>query len=100
MCVSLKVLSPAERTELVENIASHLSGAQQFIQKRAVHNFTAADADYGRRIQQLLDNINQHKISVRIARLCLETDSELERLAAWCSEWVSVWISVAHAHNH
>lgn len=57
-----KVLSPAEQTELVENIASHLSGAQEFIQQRAVRNFSAADPEYGRRIQQLLDSIKQQKI--------------------------------------
>lgn len=66
MHVTLKVLSPAERTELVENIASHLSAAQEFIQLRAVRNFSAADQEYGRRIQQLLDNVKQQKIHVCI----------------------------------
>lgn len=65
--LTLKVLSPAEQTDLVENIASHLSGAQEFIQQRAVRNFSAADAEYGRRIQQLLDGIKQQKIHVCIA---------------------------------
>jgi len=60
----LKVLSPAERTELVENIASHLSAAQDFIQQRAVRNFSQADPEYGRRIQELLDRIKQQKLQV------------------------------------
>ena len=66
MYTRVKVLSPAEQTELVENIASHLSGAQEFIQQRAVRNFSAADPEYGRRIQQQLDSIKQQKIHVGI----------------------------------
>jgi len=69
MCVFVcflerKVLSAAEQTELVENIASHLSGAQEFIQQRAVSNFSQADPEYGRRIQELLDRTKQQKIQV------------------------------------
>ena len=60
----MKVLSPAERTELVENIASHLCAAQDFIQQRAVRNFSQADPEYGRRIQELLDKIKQQKMQV------------------------------------
>jgi len=62
--VTLKVLSAAEQTELVENIASHLCAAQEFIQQRAVRNFSQADPEYGRRIQQLLDRAKQQKIQV------------------------------------
>jgi len=51
-----KVLNESERTRLVENIAGHLKDAQPFIQKRAVHNFSQADAEYGSRIQSLLDD--------------------------------------------
>jgi len=47
-----KVLSAEERTRLVNNIAGHLSKAQEFIQKRAVRNFAQADPDYGRRIEE------------------------------------------------
>jgi len=52
-----KVLSEEERDRLTSNIAGHLSKAQEFIQKRAVRNFSQADPDYGRRIQEKLDKI-------------------------------------------
>jgi len=64
LCV--KVLSPAEQTELTENIASHLCAAQEFIQQRAVHNFSQADPEYGRRIQELLNKTKQQKMQVFI----------------------------------
>ena len=62
----VKVLSPAECTELVENIASHLCGAQEFIQQRAVRNFSQADPEYGRQVQQQLDRIKQQKMQVGV----------------------------------
>ncbi|XP_059143860.1 catalase-like [Physella acuta] len=46
------VLTAAERTRLVENIVGHLKEAQDFIQKRAVSNFTQVDPEFGRRISQ------------------------------------------------
>jgi hypothetical protein len=45
-----KVLGEAEKERLTTNIAQNLAGAQEFIQKRAIANFTAADPDYGARI--------------------------------------------------
>ena len=48
------VLTEEERTRLVENIAGHLKDAQEFIQKRAVENFSKADSEYGARIAELL----------------------------------------------
>lgn len=48
------VLGPAERQRLVDNIAGNLSGAQEFIQRRAVSNFAAADATYGKMLQDKL----------------------------------------------
>lgn len=56
-----RVLSPAEKDRLTTNIAGALSGAQDFIQERAVANFAAADADYGRTIQRKLDAIKKSK---------------------------------------
>lgn len=50
-----KTLTEQGRTNLVNNIAGHLKDAQEFIQKRAVANFAQAHPDYGRRIQELLD---------------------------------------------
>lgn len=54
-----QVLNEEERTELVDNIASHLCNAQEFIQQRAVRNFGQADAEYGSRLQERLKFYNQ-----------------------------------------
>jgi catalase len=45
-----RVLDEGARARLVDNIAGNLSGAMEAIQKRAIANFAAADADFGRRI--------------------------------------------------
>lgn len=58
-----QVLSPSDRTALVENIADHLRHAQEFIQKRAVGNFNQVDPEFGSRVQQILDQYNK-KIKV------------------------------------
>jgi len=50
-----KVLNDQEREELAQNIAGHMKEAQEFIQKRAVHNFAQADPEYGAKIQHYLD---------------------------------------------
>lgn len=47
---------PQER--LTDNIAENLAGAQEFLQKRAVANFAAVDATYGRMVQQKIERIN------------------------------------------
>ena len=39
----------------MNNIASHLCDAQDFIQERAVKNFSSVDAEFGRRIKEILD---------------------------------------------
>ena len=57
----MQVLTPEGRTNLVTNIANHLKDAQEFIQKRAVRNFSCTDPEYGHRIQELL---NKHKVEV------------------------------------
>lgn len=49
------VLNAQEREDLAQNIAGHLKDAQEFIQKRAVHNFGQADPEYGAKIQKYLD---------------------------------------------
>jgi len=54
-----KVLKEEERAALVDNIASHLCNAQEFIQQRAVRNFGQADPEYGRRLQERLNFYNQ-----------------------------------------
>ncbi|XP_078540376.1 catalase [Lissotriton helveticus] len=57
-----QVLNEEERKRLCENIAGHLKGAQLFIQKRAVKNFSDVHPDYGSRIQALLDKHNAEAI--------------------------------------
>ncbi|KAK6638501.1 hypothetical protein RUM43_006768 [Polyplax serrata] len=49
-----KVLSNEERERLVQNIAGHLKDAADFIQERAVKNFTAVNSDLGRRLAEKL----------------------------------------------
>lgn len=49
-----KVLNEAERTRLVDNIAGHLKDAQDFIQKRAVGNFSKVHPDFGHRLSEQL----------------------------------------------
>jgi len=51
------VLSAAEKERLTDNIAGNLVNAQEFIQKRAISNFAAADATYGRLIKQKIDKL-------------------------------------------
>ncbi|XP_002738841.1 catalase, partial [Saccoglossus kowalevskii] len=48
------VLSEYDRTHLINNIAGHLKDAQEFLQKRAVHNFSQCDPEYGRRLEEAL----------------------------------------------
>jgi catalase len=56
-----KVLSEEERDRLTDNIAAHLANAYEFIQVRAVANFTSADANYGRMVQHKLAAIKRRK---------------------------------------
>lgn len=55
------VLTPAERERLTDNIANNLSNAQEFLQARAVTNFAAVDANYGKLIKAKLDIIKKAK---------------------------------------
>jgi len=50
-----KTLNAGERFRLADNIASHLCGAQEFIQERAIKNFSASDPEYGGKIKELID---------------------------------------------
>uniref|UniRef100_K1QTD6 Catalase n=1 Tax=Magallana gigas TaxID=29159 RepID=K1QTD6_MAGGI len=57
----LQVLKPAERQRLVENIAGHAINASDFLQKRVVKNFSQADPEYGRAIQEKLDQLKAQR---------------------------------------
>lgn len=58
---AVQVLSKQDKENLTTNIAEHLAGAQEFIQKRAVGNFAKADPVYGKMIQDKIDKINAKK---------------------------------------
>jgi len=53
-----KVLTEAERVRLIENMSQNLKFAEDFIQQRAVENFEKCDADYGQRLRERLDTLN------------------------------------------
>ncbi|KAJ4938325.1 hypothetical protein JOQ06_002945 [Pogonophryne albipinna] len=53
-----QVLNEEERQRLCQNMAGALKGAQLFIQKRQVENLKAVHADYGNRVQSLLNKYN------------------------------------------
>lgn len=55
------MLTKEGRENLTTNIAEHLVGAQEFIQKRAVGNFAKADPVFGRTIQEKMDKIRAKK---------------------------------------
>ncbi|CAH1798535.1 unnamed protein product [Owenia fusiformis] len=59
------VLKPSERSALVRNIGAHLSGAQEFIQARAVKNFGQCDPEYGSRLQQELNKYKTQKVGAQ-----------------------------------
>merc|ERR1719419_1356233 len=52
------VLTPADKDALISNMAGHLKNAQEFLQKRAVENWSQCSAEWGQRLQAALD---QHK---------------------------------------
>ncbi|KAM4617190.1 catalase-like [Discoglossus pictus] len=65
----LEDLTEDERQELCENIAASLQGAKEFIQKRAVKNFTDVDTDYGARVQAELDKLSSEEHGTEKLRL-------------------------------
>ncbi|KAG8438327.1 hypothetical protein GDO86_008855 [Hymenochirus boettgeri] len=52
-----KVLNDKERQVLCDNLANTLIHVQEFIQKRAIVNFTKVDPDYGARVQSSLNKL-------------------------------------------
>jgi catalase len=56
-----KVLDEGARNRLVENIAGHIKGAKDFIQDRAVKNFSQVDPEFGRRLRKAIDEHNKKK---------------------------------------
>lgn len=60
-----KVLDEGAKTRLIENISSHLINAAEFIQDRAVANFSKCDPEYGRRLKEALDKLRKQRNSKR-----------------------------------
>jgi catalase len=56
-----RTLDAGARDRLTSNIAGHLSGAQEFIQQRAIANFAACDAEYGRSIAAKIQALKKSK---------------------------------------
>ncbi|KAL7640913.1 UNVERIFIED_CONTAM: hypothetical protein RMT77_008050 [Armadillidium vulgare] len=54
-----KVLNDQKRRALHENIAGHLINAQNFIQERAIQNFTNADPKYGEGVRTELEKLKK-----------------------------------------
>lgn len=63
-----RTLDEGGRQRLTDNIAGALCGAQEFIQKRAIANFAAADADYGRLISEKVKAIARSQGDASAAR--------------------------------
>ncbi len=62
------VLGPAERERLTDNIAGSLVEAQEFLQKRAVANLSAVDANYGRMVQAKVQKLKAQKKAASAAK--------------------------------
>jgi len=62
------VLTEEERERLTFNIANSLAGAQEFIQERAISNFSVSDPDYGNRIREKLRKIKAQRKNPKVAR--------------------------------
>lgn len=63
------MLNEVERQRLVENIANHMIGAQDFIQERAIKNFAQADPEYGANIRRALDKIKMSQVSSKTQQI-------------------------------
>ena len=54
-----RILSPADKANLVSNIANHLKNAKKQFQQRQLAHFKRADAEYGARIEALVAQLQQ-----------------------------------------
>ncbi|KAK7086357.1 hypothetical protein SK128_016810 [Halocaridina rubra] len=53
------VMNEEERQRLVENIAGHIINTQEFIQERAIKNFSQADPEYGFGVRTALNKLKK-----------------------------------------
>jgi len=63
------VLTEQQRKNLIENMSSHLIDAADFIQQRAVDNFSKCDTEYGRRLREALDRLKASHSSAQKSNL-------------------------------
>lgn len=59
-----KVLNNDEKARLISNIVNHLVMAKDFIQERAVKNFTAVDPDFGTKVKDGLEKLKKEKAKI------------------------------------
>lgn len=64
-----KVLNDQEKKRLIENISGHLINAAEFIQQRAVDNFSKCDQEYGRRLKEALDKLKKQNSNTKKSNL-------------------------------
>ncbi|KAK8752136.1 hypothetical protein OTU49_012204 [Cherax quadricarinatus] len=64
-----KVLNDEDRQHLVENIANHLVNAQDFLQERAIGNFTQACPEYGASVRKALEKVKTQLSKASAAKL-------------------------------
>lgn len=64
-----ETLDEQMRCNLIENMSGHLINAAEFLQVRAVNNFGKCDSDYGRRLQQALNDLKLKKLSLKKSNL-------------------------------
>lgn len=70
-----KVLSAEEKERLVANMAGSLINAQEFLQVRAVSQFSAADAQFGRLLKEKLSVLKKEKCTSK--KQCKSAPAEL-----------------------
>jgi catalase len=63
-----QVLTEDERVRLIQNMASHLKDAEEWIQDKAVLNFAQCDVEYGRRLRVSLDQLNKEAFELKRLR--------------------------------
>jgi catalase len=56
-----KTLDEAARARLIENMSGHLINAAEFLQLRAIENFSKCDQEYGRRLKEALDKLKNNR---------------------------------------
>ena len=56
------MLNSAEQDRLASNLAGHMVGAQEFLQKRAVANFAQADERLGKAIEAKLAVLREERL--------------------------------------